>query len=272
MRLELHLLSAVILSLVSRAAIADEWAVEKGKVYVGRNGERVEIVPVKPASDNKALIRFSGTGSELDDVVLLHDVHDSDREVSFKTTLHGRGWITVSGRARWSSSKQFTLYHPKSRDGASLFFDSAKTDALDSEQVLHRFQELKAGGELEKLQAFDRKGEEARQEELFAAQLDTTNGACGSKITAAIDWRGIDDEMLKQLSISGYCSAALDAIRQICADKIGKKVVQGTLKEVQCRFGSKLKLLLEGGKVTFETVKDAPNQEEYARSQLQQKL
>jgi hypothetical protein len=261
---------AAVLSI--RSALADQWTVAKGKVYKGPEGEKVEIVPVEPVSDNKVLVRFSGTGSELDDVVLLHEVHEWGKNADVKTMLHGRSYVTITARSGWWSSKSYELYHPKNRDGVHIAFDEKETKALDGNKVLERFQELKSSGALDKIQAFNRAKEMEAQDKYLAKEVDATNKACASSIAMSIEWQGVTDEMIKEISIHGYCSAVLEAARGICSDETAKKAVNQKMKQIVCAFGPKLGLSKDGSKVVFTTAKDAPNQADFARSWLMQKL
>jgi hypothetical protein len=263
---------AAVVTLVVARAGADQWTVAKGKVYTGSDGERVEIVPIEPKTDNKVLIHFTGTGSELDDMVLLHDVHEWGKNVDVKTQLHGRNYVTITARTGWWSSKQYELYHPKNRDGVRISFNEKATASLDSNKVLEQFQELKTSGTLEKLQAFDRKHEVEAQEKWLAKEIDSTNSTCGGKVAMSIDWSSVTDDMIKEISIYGYCGAVLEAARHICGDDAGKKAVNQKMKEIVCTFGPKLGLSMNGAKIVFTTAKDAPNQADFARSWLMQKL
>ncbi len=238
--------------------------VEAGKVFSGREGEQVAVVPLTPVESKKVLLQVQGTGSELDGKVLPHEVSESGAYVYYSTELRGRSFSTLVVRSSGGGYRSYTLNLPGQRDGITVTFDENRTKALKGEQVYALHQKQKADGTLTKMMAFDRKAETAETETSLAEPVKSMNAACGTSVAVAIDWNSIPDELLKSYSISSFCESPVTALEKLCASAEGKKAIQAQVKEVSCRFGDALKLEVQAGKVAWTTEKDAANQEEFA--------
>ncbi|XXF79942.1 hypothetical protein P2318_09390 [Myxococcaceae bacterium GXIMD 01537] len=260
------MLAIVVVVAVLGAAPARAAApVEAGKVFVGPEGEEVALVPLTPRESKKFLVRVKGTGSEFDERVFPHEAKDwsssSTVQVNYSTQWQGRGFSTLVVRG-----SRYELYLPGRRDRAiALRFDEERSKKLKSEEVYSQYQKLEKDGTLAKLMAFDRKGEVAGHDGSFAEQLKALNTACGSAVTAAIDWSTIDDELLKTYSISSFCETPLNSLRALCdVSDEAKRTVQAKVKQLDCRFGPALDTRIEATRVLWTTAKDAANQDEYA--------
>ena len=238
--------------------------VEAGKVYSGPEGEEVAVVPLTPRSENKFILRIKGTGTEVDGKVLAYELVDessySNTRQRYVTTWKGRGYPPFHAR---NSSYDLWL-HGRQR-AIPLRYDEKKTAALKSEEVYAQHQKQTADGTLAKLMAFDRKGEQADHDKAYAEVLKELNTTCGTQVSAAIDWSSVNDEQLKDLSISGYCESPLVALKNLCAvSNIAKQTVKEKVKDVSCRFGAAVEPKLEASRVIWTTHKDASNQEQFA--------
>lgn len=238
--------------------------VEAGKVYSGPEGEEVAVVPLSPRSENKFLIRVKGTGSEFDGKVLPYELTDessgSTTRLRYATEYQGRGYSTLHAR-----NSSYELYVPGRKQSIRLAYDEKKTAALKPEEVYAQHQKQMADGTLKKLMAFDRKGEQAWHDKALAEVLKDMNTTCGTQVSASIDWSSVNDEQLKDLSISGYCESPLTALKSLCAvSNIAKQTVKEKVKDVSCRFGAAVEPKLEASRVIWTTHKDASNQEQFA--------
>lgn len=253
--------AAVVLGAASALAAAP---VEAGKVYTGSDGEEVALVPLTPRSEKKFLIRVKGTGSEFDGIVFPYEFNDwSSRSAtrhSYTTQWHGRDFSTLQVH-----DSKYSVWVPGRERPFTVFYDEKKSQALKSEEVYAQYQKLQKDGTLEKLMAFDRKGEMARHDKTYAETLQEMNTACGTSVSAAIDWSTVTEDMLKELSITSFCESPLTSLKQLCAvSKVAKQTVQQKVKQVSCRFGPALESKLEADRVIWTTNKDASNQEQYA--------
>jgi hypothetical protein len=245
--------------------------VESGKVFSGPEGEQVAVILLSPVESMKALLQVQGTGSELDGKVLPYEVHESGYDVRYTTQRRGRDYSTLVVSAR-DGRRTYSLYVPNRRDGITVSFDDARTKALKAEEVYALHQKQQADGTLTRLMAFDRKGETAGVERTLAETVKSLNAACGTSVTATIDWSSVSDELLKTYSISSYCESPLEALSKLCATAEGKKAVQAQAREFTCRFGDAVKLEVQAGRVSWTTAKDAANQEEFATKYLEENL
>ncbi|WPB81017.1 hypothetical protein KYC5002_18015 [Archangium violaceum] len=270
MRAVLAMFIAVgVLSSVPAQAAAP---VEAGKVFSGKEGELVAVVPLSPVESKKALLRVQGTGSELDGKALPYDVRESGDYVYYTTEIRGRSFSTLIARPASGGTRSYTLNLPGKRDGISVSYDDDRTKALKGEEVYALHQKQKADGTLTKLMAFDRKAEVAEAEASLAEPVKSMNAKCGTSVKVAIDWNSISDELLKSYSIASYCESPFDALETLCATPEGKKAVLAHVKDVSCRFGDALKLEVQAGRVAWTTAKDASNQETFATNYFTENL
>ena len=111
--------------------------------------------------------------------------------------------------------------------------------------------------------------EQAREELALQKKAQELQDACGVVPTTSIAWKSFPSDSGKY-SISGYCGAALDDLRQHCDGKSKKKVIQQSLKGLTCTYGGKDKrgLTVAGGHVTFTLDFEAANNDAFARKEL----
>ncbi len=95
----------------------------------------------------------------------------------------------------------------------------------------------------------------------LAQEVKSTNTECGSSIKAAFEWKGVQEADLSTYSASGWCEAALDAIRRVFADSPGRDAVKEKIKSVTCGFGPDRAVSLKDGtvhyKISFKSTNDA---------------
>ena len=238
--------------------------VEAGKVYAGIEGEEVAVVPLSPRSSKKFLLRVKGTGSEFDGKVFPYELNDwstrSTVQHNYTTQWRGRDYAALHVR-----DQRYELYVPGRQQAIKLAYDEKKTALLKPEEVYAQYQKLQADGTLAKLMAFDRKGEAAQHDKTYAELLREMNSACGTSVTAAIDWSTVTDDQLKELSISGYCESPINAMKELCTvSNIAKQTIREKVKQVSCRFGPALEPKLEADRLIWTTNKDASNQDKFA--------
>ncbi|AGC48017.1 hypothetical protein MYSTI_06744 [Myxococcus stipitatus DSM 14675] len=259
-----NLFSLFVTTLLLGATSSLAAPVEDGKVYVGREGEEVAVVPLTPRSSKKFLLRVKGTGSDLDGKVLPYVLKDwsssSTEQHNYTTQWHGRGYTVLHMR-----NSHYELYVPGRSKEIDVSFDEKRTKALESDEVYEQHQKQQADGTLEKLMAFDRKGEMARHDKDYAESLLEANNACGTSVAANIDWASVTDEQLKDLSISSFCEAPLKSMVELCkVSTIAKQTFKARVKQVSCRFADSPAPKLDADRVIWTTSRDASNQQEAA--------
>jgi hypothetical protein len=265
------LATVIVFAVLGGGAAHAAAPVEAGKVFSNKEGEQVAVVPLTPVEGKKALLLVQGTGSELDGKVLPYELWESGDTQGYSTELRGRDFSTLLVRSPRGGSRSYLLNVPGRRD-IPVTFDEARTKALKGDEVYALHQKQQADGTLKKLMAFDQKAERAEREQELAESVKSLNAACGTSLTATIDWSTIPDEVLKKYSISGYCEPPLGELSKLCVSAEGKKAVQVQVKEYTCRFGDALKLETQAGKVTWTTAKDESNQAEFVQKTLLENL
>jgi hypothetical protein len=102
---------------------------------------------------------------------------------------------------------------------------------------------------------------QARQEAELAKDVQHTNKTCDSGFTVRFDWSAVPAGALEKFSAEGYCDAALEGIRRVCTDGLGKDAVKQRIKNMTCGFGSERAISLKEGSldytINFESVNDA---------------
>ncbi len=252
---------------------APAWA--QNKVYAGPEGESVAVIPLtgKAAEEGAQYLLFvQGTGSEFDGKALPHTLNEWNRNADYTTQYRGEGFNTLIMRDS-RGSRRYDLYVPGRRDAIRVSFDEKRTQALKPEEIISLYQKHKADGSLAKLAAFNRPERESGHVQRLAEELKAANAACGTQITAAVDWKSVSDEVLKRYSISSYCANPLDALRRLCESPVARKFIQPRVKQLTCQFGPEMKLTLDAqGVMRWITDVDAGNQDEFAKKFFLQNL
>ena len=110
------------------------------------------------------------------------------------------------------------------------------------------------------------------QEAALARDLERTTGKCGSGFTVKFDWTGIPAGALKEFSPSGYCEAALEGIRRVCEDALGKDAVKQKIKSMTCGFGGERSISLKDGSLAYTINFNSANDADFVYAYLQNNL
>lgn len=270
------LATVIALGVLASTLASAEAPVSTGKVYVGPEGESVAVIPLTTQGakgEKQALLYVQGTGTAFDGKPMLHSVNEQSRGVDYITQYRGDSYYTLVARdSRGAGSRKYELYTPGHRDGLTVSYDEKRSQGLKAEDIYAQYQKLEKDGTLAKLSAFNRQERESGQKEGFTKVVKAMNDACGTSVTATIDWKSISDEVIKQYSISSYCGNPLEALEKLCGSPVGKKIIQAKVKSYACQFGSELKLDVKAGAVSFTTQQDAANQEEFATEYFKKNL
>jgi hypothetical protein len=271
MRITLVMIIAAALGFGASASAAPAGS---GKVYAGPEGESVAVIPLTEADaqgGKQFLLYVQGTGSEFDGKALLHSIYEFDKNANYITQYRGEDYVTLAMRDR--GSKRYELAAPGMRDSLAVTFDEKRTQALKPNEVYALYQKQKADGTLGKLAAFNRKERETGQEQGLAEELRLMNEACGTKVSATVDWKSVSDEVIKKYSIASYCGSPLEALRGLCESAaVARKIISAKVKKVSCQFGPEMKLEMQGDTARWTTATEAGNQAEFARKFFEKNL
>jgi len=268
------LATVIAVGVLSGASALAGAPVGTGKVYSGPEGESVAVIPLTtqgPKGEKQVLLSVQGTDSEFDGKPMLHVANEQSKGVDYITQYKGEDFYTLVVRESYGA-KKYELWVPSRPKAVIVSFDDKRTQALKAEDAYGQYEKLRKDGTLAKLAAFSRKEREAGQQQGFTELVKSMNEACGTQVTATIDWKSISDELIKKYSISSYCGNPLEALRRLCGSPVGKRVISAKVKKFSCQFGPELKLEVNAGAVSFTTQQDAANQEEYATKFFEQNL
>jgi hypothetical protein len=110
------------------------------------------------------------------------------------------------------------------------------------------------------------------QEAALAKHGEQTNKICGSGFTVKFDWTGVPAGALKEFSAAGYCDAALEGIRRVCEDAVGKNAVKQKINSVTCGFVGERSLSLNGGALAYTINFNSVNDADFVYAYLQSNL
>jgi hypothetical protein len=269
------LVTIIALGVLSGTSAVAGPPVGAGKVYSGPEGVSVAVIPLTTQSstgEKQALVYVQGTESEFDGKAMLHSVSgEGGPRTNYITQYKGEDFYTVQVRESYGS-KRYDLWVPGRNKEITVSFDEKRTKDLDAEDVYEKYEKQKKDGTLGRMAAYNRKERETGQQEGFTEAVNAMNAACGTKVTATIDWKSVTDDIIKKYSVSSYCGGPLEALKSLCASPVGKKAVSANVKSFTCQFGPELKLEVNAGTVRFTTQQDAANQEEYAAQFFEKNL
>lgn len=259
-------------ALMCVAACSTSFAIELAaypKVFTGPEGAEVVLAPT--ADGKSALFRISGVNHPVDKVVFMGQLQRWGGSTdAFVTTYDGRdsGMVQKKGSA-YGGGDRYVAYLPGRKQELDLNYDEKKSKALKPAELVAAYDRQKQQGIQEKLARFDREKSLAYSRERLEAADKEASASCGVPVKTNVDWKAIDDERLKKLSVHSFCGAVASNLGQLCRDDAGtfKKKAAG-LGQIECRFGPELKARMESQKIVFTTEADAPNQDDFIKGFL----
>jgi hypothetical protein len=254
-----HTLGILLLSCAAGTTHAAESAVENAKVFVSDDGIELAVVTLK--GQPKALLKVTGSGTEVDGKARLHDILEMSTRTEYRTKLHGGAYSTfLAGK-----NGRFELYLPK-RGEVRVKFSEEKTKALKPDVIVNENKKQTKDGSLAKLESFDRKGTIAELEKELAEASAAAEKSCGGKLPMVVDWNGLSDDTLLKYSVGSFCGAPLGELGKLCQSAEGKSWVNAKVKRVSCKLASSgSEAALEpqpDGTVRWSTSTQASNLEE----------
>lgn len=226
-------------------------------------------VVVAPSSDEKqALVQISGINHPLDEVVLLTDVNArSQDESDYATTLDGSAYVLIGQRQEWGG-ESYQLYLPNNRDPLYLSFDEKASKAVKPAELLALYEKQHKDGVQDKLARFDREKRQQYYVERLQQMDAEASTSCGTTLKTDVDWQAMDEQLLKELSVSGYCGEVVNQMNNLCSSSPEFKEQAAKLNTVECGFGKEMKIREKGNRILFTTERDAANQGEFINAFL----
>jgi hypothetical protein len=256
----------VTLLLLSAPAQAAPEAVG-AKVYAGEGGLEVTVIQLK--QPDRYLIQVMGSKGPCDGLVLPYTVDSTG--LVYRTAWRGGSYSFFVGET-WRGSTTYKLYVPDDlRVGHPVTFNEARTKLVKLGELLARHEKQVKDGTITRFGSFNRAAEQASTEADLAQKVRAMNEDCQTQIPSTIDWSGISDELIKSISISGYCDSSFDGLRRVCRSRVARAEVAARVKKVTCRFGKERKVELDAqGNLVWMTYKGAANGEEAVQRYLQE--
>ncbi len=238
------------------------------QVFTGPQGLEVVLAPT--ADGQAALMRVSGINNPIDKVVLMgkQESRGSGTQ-AYVITLDGRSWGLVQKQTgRYEGVERYVAYLPGRQGAVDLVFDERKSKALNTADLKATYTRQQKDGVQEKLARFDRNKRVASAQADLSKTDTSATDACGTPVKTSVDWQAIDDDKLQKLSIAGYCGEVASQMESMCRNTPSFQVKVRALTQIQCQFGTNMKLRMEGQKLVFTTHQDAPNQGDFVQQFL----
>jgi len=254
-------------------AMAEEITLSKyAKVYKGREGLIVTLVPLMPKDSKKAIIEVKGVDSELDGLKLMYKLVNEGRREAYVMTYDGRNSYRLRTEVgywgKWTS-----VYLPDVKGEFNVGFDDKASKALDLKKFKEDYLKQEKNKVQEKLAVFKKDKHKKEANEAFNKLAEKASKACGTSIQASIDWKSVSEDNLKELSISSYCGAPLESLEYLCKKSDAtKKVASQKLAKFNCRIGDKLHLGITDKSLNWTTAKEVPNQGDFTKYVLMNEL
>ncbi|TBV03254.1 hypothetical protein [Phytopseudomonas dryadis] len=244
-------------------------ALELAKYPKAFTADKGVSVILAPSSDERqALVQIRGINHALDEVVLLTEIRQrGQQEHDYSTTLDGSRYNLVTQRQAWGG-ESYQLYLPDSREPLYLGFDEKASKAVKPAELLALYEKQKSDGVQDELARFDREKRQQYHVQRLQELDAQASASCGSKLTTEVDWKGLDETLLKELSISSFCGEVVTQMGNLCASSADFKQQTQTLNTVQCSFGKEMKVREQDGRIVFTTEREAPNQGDFINAFL----
>jgi hypothetical protein len=112
----------------------------------------------------------------------------------------------------------------------------------------------------------------ASQEAQLIRDARTMNKTCGTAVEVKFDWTSVKEEDLANYSAEGYCDAALEGLRRVCGDPVGKEAVKERIKSFTCGFGTSRHIALKDGTVDYKINFNSTNDADFVYEALENAL
>jgi hypothetical protein len=186
------------------------------------------------------------------------------------------GGVKLPLRFKLTLNADTTRGWPATREPAPVVFDMT-ADYIQSHNQMEagaptHFHDLRWTEEVAVAATAREKQIQPEQEAALAKNVEQTTKKCGSGFTVKFDWTGVRADALKEFSASGYCDAALEGIRRVCDDALGKDAVKQKIKSMTCGFGGERSILLKDGSLAYTINFNSTNDADFVYAYLQNNL
>lgn len=239
------------------------------KAYKGNEGIEVYVVNMEPKANKQVLIEVKGSDTVFDDLVLLYTEEMDGTAKIYAMEYEGQ----KNYRLRSEQNNWTTLYLPGIKEEIRLSYDEKLSKKTDPELMYKRYTDVVKQKTQEKMARFDRDKTMNEQKTELTKLTKETEKICGKLVPIEVDWKSINDDKLKRLSIKSFCGESLSQIADFCgvAEK-NKQAVTKKIDNIRCSFGEKLRARLDQKSLIWITEENSPNQGEFIRNFLANEL
>jgi hypothetical protein len=207
--------------------------------------------------------------SSYTDVILFH-------ALSRGSFIEVTGGVKLPLRFKLTSNVDTTGGWFATKEPAAVVFDMT-ADYIQSHNQMEageptQFHDLRWAEEVAAGAATREEQIQPEQEAALAKNVERTNEKCGSDFTVKFDWTGLPAGALKEFSAAGYCDAALEGIRRVCEDALGKDPVKRKIKSMICGFGGERSISLKDGSLAYTINFNSTNDADFVYAYLQNNL
>lgn len=237
------------------------------QVYSGPQGSVIKVLPVTIGYKKKALVEISGIQTEVDGIVILHDIIKRRSGMAYTTIIRGKNVWTLEGREGYYGRMYFSARTPERFKRFDVVYNELVSKKENPRYMIERYKGQLAQGIQTKIAKFSRKDKQAQILTSLKETLNKYQSSCGSNIDIDINWNSITDENLKGLSISSYCGAPVEAMQTLCyTNKDFKAFAAAKVKTVHCEMKERMKIRFNGnGVVSWNVNKAGANMKDFNR-------
>ena len=123
----------VLAGRLTAAAAASEWS--SAKVYKGGDGVKVVIVRLKPLEAKRALVKITGSDTNVDGAVVAHEIDEWDGKIDYWTRKNGARYVTITVR-----DGSYEVYLPNKNGGIWLAYDEKASSDLNPATLIEEYE------------------------------------------------------------------------------------------------------------------------------------
>ena len=246
--------SLTLSCLLSVVAFAQPFEAASLKSYQGPEGQRVEVLLLKPLKDQRAFVRVTGANSPVDGLVLPAKSTDAgpQRTRAFTTRLRGADWEVLrldEGRGE--------VFAPEVKSFPVKFVEG-KADAAE---LITTHQAQWKSGELAMAAKKEFPFLVTKYEAKATAATLALGKSCRARLSFTFAWATFSDADMSDLDAWSLCQPLVNALSKQCS------AVQGVTKLV-CRRGAELGFERTADTVTFTTTQQGASATAFVTGRL----
>ena len=213
------------------------------KVFVGKEGQRVELVTGGVMGAAAALVRLRGSGSAFDGAVIRCVVERRHNGRTLVTRHHGAGWELLQlgdgdGRVYASGGEPFAIK-----------YDEAQSRAASAADVITERDKQVASGEVALFEKKEYPHLVKKYENKATAASAILGKSCKGAPHLRFQWSSFSDEDMDNVDVWAACQPMVTALQSQCGALRG-------VTELVCRMGGSLEVTRSADRMVFTTTRN----------------